>query len=179
MVDPVAARLWGYRGLFAALVVLLVFFRLLPLNTVPGGLPGPDLILALTFAWVLRRPAYVPAPLIVALFLLCDLLFQQPPGLWALLVLLGSEFLRARQALSRSIPFFLEWAMVSIVMVLMVVADQLVRSIFLLDTPAVGQQGIRTLFTVGIYPFVVLFTSSVLAIRKASPDEASALGARL
>lgn len=179
MVDPVAARLWSYRAMFVALILLLAFLRILPLDTVPGGWPGPDLILALTFAWILRRPAYVPAPLIVAVFLFCDLLFQRPPGLWTLLVLLGTEFLRARQAFSREIPLLLEWAMVSIVLAVMIVADQLILSLFLLTAPAVGLQGIQVLFTIAIYPFVVAFTSMVLGIRKASPEEVSALGARL
>jgi len=40
--------------------------RILPLSTEPGSVPGPDVVLCLTFAWVLRRPEYVPALLIAA-----------------------------------------------------------------------------------------------------------------
>ena len=62
-------------------------FLLLPLQTTPRSLAGPDLLLAFAVAWCLRRPEFVP-PLALALaFLLADLLLQRPPGLWALLAL--------------------------------------------------------------------------------------------
>jgi hypothetical protein len=53
-------------------------------------------MLALTFAWVLRRPEFVPPLLIAAMILLGDLMFHRPPGLWAALVLVTAETLRVR-----------------------------------------------------------------------------------
>lgn len=179
MVDPISARQFWYRCLFVALVFVLVFIRLLPIDTVPGGFPGPDLILALTMAWVLRRPAFVPAPLIVAVFLTCDLLFQEPPGLWAMLVLLGTEFLRAKQALSRQMPFLVEWAIVVGVLAAIVAANQIILSVLLVDTPPLGMAVARAIFTALVYPIVVGASYLVFDIRKASPEEAAALGARL
>ena len=56
MVDPITTRTWGYRGLFTVLILLLAFFQMLPLGSGAGKLPGADLTVAVTFAWVLRRP---------------------------------------------------------------------------------------------------------------------------
>mgnify|MGYP006273717441 CR=1 FL=1 len=179
MVDPVTARIWSYRALFVVLVGLLALLRLMPVGGAPGGLPGPDLIVALTLAWVLRRPAYVPAWLIVALFLPLDLLLGHPPGLGALSVLLGAEALRARQALTRSLPFLLEWALVAAVLLAMTGAVQVVLALFAAPRPILGLDLLRALFTALAYPAIVLVTQALFGVRKASPGEVDALGARL
>ncbi len=64
MAEGVPTAVWLCRALFAVLAAVLLFLRLLPLGSVAGGWPGPDLLMCLTFAWVLRRPDYVPALLI-------------------------------------------------------------------------------------------------------------------
>jgi rod shape-determining protein MreD len=179
MVDPIAARMWLFRGVFVLLVSIFAFFRLLPLDSAPGALPGPDLMLALTFAWVLRRPGYVPAVIIVGVFLVCDLIFHRPPGLWALLMLLGSEFLRARQDMSRGMPFILEWTLVTGVIVAVVAANHLVLALLVVDRPPLGLSVLRGFFTTLIYPLVVGVSYFVFDVRKASPEEVTALGARL
>lgn len=152
MVDPVLARRWSFRLGFVALAGLLLLLRLLPLDIAPGGWPGPDLLLALTFAWVLRRPDFVPAALIAMVFLLDDMLSQRPPGLWAALVLLGSEFLRGRIALLRGQPFLAEWAMVAGVALVMVLAGRLVLALAMVPQAALGPEIMRLLLTVLVYP---------------------------
>ena len=65
MVDPVTrARLW-HRVMFVTIAALVLLLRLLPLSPSTSGFSGPDITLALTLAWVLRRPEYVPVALIV------------------------------------------------------------------------------------------------------------------
>ena len=56
MAEGVPAAVWAHRGLYAALALLMMFVRLLQLGSVAGGWPGPDVLLALTLAWALRRP---------------------------------------------------------------------------------------------------------------------------
>ena len=74
MVDPVTQGRWLARGLFVAAVTVMLFVRLLPLAGEPGGLPGPDLLMCLCCAWVLRRPDHLPALLIALAVLLEDVL---------------------------------------------------------------------------------------------------------
>ena len=73
MGDSLPASVWAHRGLYAALALALLFLRLLPLGSIAGAWPGPDLLVCLTFAWVLRRPDYTPVLLIAAVLLLEDL----------------------------------------------------------------------------------------------------------
>ena len=70
-------------ALYVAAALVIVMAGLLPLG--PGWVrwTGPDLLLALTFAWVLRRPDQAPVLLVAAVFLLADLLTLRPPGLRA------------------------------------------------------------------------------------------------
>ncbi len=179
MVDPITARAWSYRTLFVALVLLLAIGRLIPTGSSAGALPGPDLIMALTCAWVLRRPAYVPAWLVVAVFLPLDLLLHQPPGLGALVALVVTEFLRKRQELSRTLSFSLEWALVAAVLLASVAGMQLLMGLFFVPRPPLGLDVMRALFTAAVYPLAVLFTVYICKLRKASPGEVDALGARL
>ena len=82
-------RVWSFRFLYVASCAAIMFFHLLPLQTSPGRWGAPDFLSALTYAWVLRRPEYVPALLIAAMMLLADMLFMRPPGLQAALVVAG------------------------------------------------------------------------------------------
>lgn len=152
MIDPVLAHRWGFRLAYLGLAALFYLLRILPLDTTPEGWPGPDLMLALTFAWVLRRPDYVPALLIATLFLLEDMLCQRPPGLWAAIVLMGSEFLRGRIALLRGRPFLAEWAMVAGVMAAMMVVQRLALALVMVPQAGVGQEAVRLLATLLFYP---------------------------
>ena len=53
---------WLHRAAFALIAAAVLFLRLLPIDTMPGGLPGPDVMACLTLAWALRRSADRVAP---------------------------------------------------------------------------------------------------------------------
>lgn len=179
MAEPVQTLPWRYWGIFAGLAVVSVFWRMLPLPGAAVSLPGPDLLLCLVLAWVLRRPDYMPALLVAAVFLIEDLLLMRPPGLWALIVLGGAEFLRARQPLMRELPFLLEWAMVGAVIVAMWMAERLVLGIVMVPQPALGGSLVQLAATLAAYPPVVLASHVALRVRKPATGEVDALGRRL
>lgn len=179
MIDPLTRRRLSYRALFFAIGIVLIFVRLLPLDHTPGGLPGPDLTLALTLAWLLRRPEYVPALLIVLVFLLDDILFWRPIGLWALIVLGATEFLRRREQALRDLPFTLEWALVAAVLVVMMTVKRFVLLITMVDQPALGLELFQMLMTLAAYPVVVLVSRVAFGLRRAAPGEVDAFGHRL
>ena len=113
MADSPTTQIWMGRAIFVALCIVIIFVQLLPLQTMPRGIGFPDAMLGVVLTWAARRPDYVPALLIAAVFLLADLLFQRPPGLWTALVLILTEMLRARATGLRSMPFPVEWATVA------------------------------------------------------------------
>lgn len=176
MAEPVSSTPWRFWALFLGLAGLSLFLRLLPLGSAQHGLPGPDVLVLLILAWVLRRPDYIPAPLVAAVIVLEDILLMRPPGLWALVVLAGSEFLRARQPLMRELPFALEWAFVAAVLAAMWVVERGVLTVLLVARPPLGADALMLVGTVLAYPLAVLFTHHVLRVRKPAMGEVDALG---
>lgn len=178
MIDRVSLHRWLFRAGLLGFAALIFFVRLLPIDLGSGRFPGPELVLCLSFAWTLRRPDFVPTPMLALIFLIADMLFQRPPGLWPALVVLGHEFLRGREALTRDLPFAIEWGLVAVVMAAMVVANRMVLGFFLVPQPALGLELIQLLMSFAAYPAVVFLSSQVLGVRRLLPGERRELGER-
>lgn len=156
-------------ALFVLLAGMVLFVRLLPLAPGKIILPGPDLLVCLCFAWVLRRPEQVPAPLIAAVFFTCDILLMQPPGLWTFFVILGSEALRKRAARWRDQAFVFEWARIAALLGLMTVGARVMMGLVFVPLPALGQVMMQYLATVLCYPVVVGVGWAFLGLRHPEP----------
>jgi rod shape-determining protein MreD len=176
MVDPITLRRWMFRLLYLAIALFVVFLRILPLDLSAGRWPGPDLLIVVAFAWVLRRPDYVPVLLVAGVLLAADMLFLRPPGLWTALGVIGLEFLRSREQLSRDLPFMFEWAMVAIVLLAMTIAYRVILLVFVVGQPSFGLSLIELFATVLSYPFVVVVSRWVFGVRKIAPGEVDQLG---
>jgi len=170
---------WLFRGLFLALSLCLLFIRLLPLEAAPGALPGPDLLLCLILAWVIRRPDFLPMPLILVVILIEDLILMRPPGLWTAIVVLATEFLRGRVALTRELNFLVEWMLISGVMLGMMLAYRLVLALAFVPQPAFGFAAVQVLWSIALYPLVVGLSRLVLDLRKPATGEVDSFGRRL
>jgi len=166
------------RMLFGVLCLLLIFLHLLPLQLLPRGWAGPDVMLALAFAWVLRRPDFVPPLLIAGLFLLTDLLFQRPPGLWAALVLLGSQTLRAREPGLRDLTFAVEWVSVATTLVAMTLGYRIILAILMVDQAPLGLSLMQLVLTLMVYPVVALISHTAFGVRKIAPGDIDAFESR-
>ena len=179
MVDPVRSSVWLYRGAFVGLALLLLFLRLLPLGSVAGDWPGPDLLLCLIFAWVVRRPDYLPVALIGAVILLEDLILMRPPGLWCALVILATEFIRARAVLTRELGFLTEWLLVGGMMLALLLAYRLAFSLAFLPQPGFGFALLQVLWSILCYPLGVAASRFAFDLRKPAMGEVDAYGRRL
>ncbi|NUB46681.1 rod shape-determining protein MreD [Fertoebacter nigrum] len=179
MAEPLQARVWLFRTAFVGLALGLFFVRVLPLGTEAGRWPGPDLLLCLILAWVTRRPDYLPALLIALVVLAEDLLLMRPPGLWAALVLLASEFLRSRAALTRELSFVVEWALISGLMVALLLGYRLIFALAFLPQTGFGFAMVQTLASILCYPLVVGLSWLALNLRKPAMGEVDAYGRRM
>lgn len=166
------SRVWLFRAGFFLLAGAAGFVQLLPLDIGPDDwVPGQELVLVMAFAWVVRRPEYVPALLLAAVFLIADILFMRPPGLWAALVVLAGEFLRGRRARAFAATLFTEWFLIAIVLLVMKVVETVI-----LLLSGTGHAGLEvTIMHLGLailfYPVVVLLSERVLGIRKLHPGD--------
>jgi rod shape-determining protein MreD len=170
---------WVFRAVFLLLAVFLLFIRLLPLGNAPGSLPGPDLLLCLILAWVIRRPEFLPMPMVLIVMLAEDLILMRPPGLWTAIVVLATEFLRGRVALTRELNFLVEWMLISGVMLGMMLAYRLVLGLAFVPQPAFGFAVVQVLWSIALYPLIVGLSRLILDLRKPAMGEIDNFGRRL
>lgn len=196
MIDGASREVWFHRVIFVVLALVFLFFRLLPMGEViPGAcapedgwcramvwlgrMPGPDLLLCIVFAWTMRRPDYLPALLIAAVVLLEDLVLLRPPGLWTALVVIASEFVRSRVALTRELNFGVEWLLVSAMMMAMLILYRIAFGLVLLPQPPFGFAMVQVIWSILCYPVVVFLSRAVLDLYKPAMGEVDAYGRRL
>lgn len=179
MAEQPQSRLWFMRGLFLTLSFAIMFLLLLPLKTTPAQWASPDWLMALAFGWATRRPEYVPILSVAGVMLLADFLFQRPPGLYAALILAGSETLRSRALANREMPFLVEWASVAGIMIAIAVAYRVLLPVFFLPAPPFNLILIQLGLTIICYPIIVLVSHILFKVRRPAPGEIDALGHRL
>jgi rod shape-determining protein MreD len=179
VIETLRSTVWFYGVVFVGIALILLFLRLLPLGSQAGQWPGPDLLLCLTLVWMMRRPDYLPALLIATVFLVEDLILLRPPGLWTVIILLATEFLRGRAALTRELNFVVEWMLVAGLMVAMLLAYRLMFTITLLPQAGFGFALVQTLWSILCYPLVVMASTLALDLRKPAMGEVDNFGRRL
>ncbi len=167
-------HVWTYRMLFLVVALFLITMKLLPLNLASSGVPGPDLLVLLTFAWLVRQPAVVPLGLVLIVFLLADFLFLRPPGLWTLLVILACESVRRRRLTMTEFPFLVEWGAVTGAVIGMVLLNRMALWILLVDVDPLGLTLAQGIVTILVYPAVVAISKYVFGLRKLGPAELEA-----
>jgi rod shape-determining protein MreD len=168
-------RLWTYRVLFILLCLTVISIKLMPMNVGEIGIPGPDILLALTLAWLLRQPAVVPVGAILLVFLLADFLLQRPPGLWTLLVLLASESLRSRRLTMTEFPFLLEWSAFAAAVFALLILNRIAMWVLMVDQATLGLTLTHGIVTIAIYPLVVAVSKFLLGLRKLGAAEPEAI----
>lgn len=171
MVDPLTLDRWVYRLIYVAVAGAMVFVQVLPLETRAGLLPGPEWMLCLTFAWLQRRPDYLPPWLITGTFLMLDMLLMRPPGLLTAFALIGAEFLRARQQMSVETPFGPEWLLTSGAIGGVFLGQWAVLALFGVPEARFGLLAVQAVLTVLAYPLVALASRYVFGVRRVTPGD--------
>lgn len=171
MVEQSGAKFTLMRSAFVAIALLSIYWQLLPLNTVPTTFTGPDLLLVLCTAWVLRRPEYAPIYLIAAVMLLADFLFLRAPGLFAAITVFACENLRRRALTNPDMHFTVEWLTAAGAMTAIVLANRVFSAMFVIDQTSLGLTLIQLIMSIIAYPLVVGFCALFLGLRKVAPHQ--------
>lgn len=179
MAERPTAQIMVSRTVFVALACVIIFLQLLPLDTVPGSWAAPDLLLACTLAWVSRRPDYLPVYVVAVVFLLTDLLFQRPPGLWTALVIILTEVLRTRAHRMRSVPLALEWGAVAMGIIGITVANRVILAIVMTPQAPLGLTLIQMIMTILVYPVVLIIAHFAFGVTRPAPGQTNNFGHRL
>ncbi len=154
------------RLLFVVVCGIVVLVQTLPLPGAATSWPDPDLIVAIAFAWTLRRPRLLPPLLVGGVVLLADLILMRPPGLWALLVVLGCVYLAYRQKDLSQVMFGIDWAYAGGTIVVIHAVYYLLQFPLFLPTMAAAPLAMQALFTIASYPLVVFVSVRVFDISK-------------
>lgn len=176
MAEIALSRRLLMRLIYLALAMAIILFHLLPLNTHPRAWAPPDLLLALTFAWTMRRPDYVPLLSVALVMFLADLLFQRPPGLMAALVVLGADYLRGRVPALRGAGFGREWLTVGLTITAILIASRAVTALFGVTQAQLSLALMQLVLTFLAYPVVVLVSRTLFGVRRLSMGDAARLG---
>ncbi|MGZ9811032.1 rod shape-determining protein MreD [Pseudoroseicyclus sp. H15] len=179
MISNPVSRLWIGRALYLVLALVLIFVRLLPLDTMPQSWAPPDLLLAFTLVWAARRPDLLPAPLVALVFFTADIVFQRPPGLWALMVLLLTEWLRRRSATLRSASFGQEWLTIAGGLTVIAVAYRTCLALVVAPLAPLSLTASEMLLTALIYPLAAAIAHWVFGVTRPAPGQVDSLGHRI
>ena len=179
MTDAPATQVMTGRFVFVALVFVLFFTQLLPLDTRPSVWAPPNWLLAVTLAWITRRPDFVPVYFVVAVFFLADMLFQRPPGLWTALVVILTEILRARSSGLRDLPLLLEWGTVAVGIVAITLINRAVLMVVMTPQPPLGLTLIEMVMTIVFFPVVMAAAHFVFGVSRPALGQTDSRGHRL
>jgi rod shape-determining protein MreD len=179
MAESQTARNWAGQMAYVFICLVIIFAQLLPLSTEPQRFAAPDMMVALTITWVVRRPDLVPVPMIAALFLLSDFLSFRPPGLWTLLMLITTEILRRRAVDMRSLAFPAEWLTITAAITGLFIAYRAAVMIFLLPQEPLIPTLWQMTATVLVIPFVAVISHYFLGVSRPGLGEIDEMGRRL
>lgn len=178
MVDPLTTGLWLRRFLLLGLVLIAIFFKLLPLQSGGSTLPRPDLILCLMAAWAIRRPALVPLGSVLLVGLLTDFLFFRAPGVWTLLMILGFEALRIQARREGTMSIATEAGTILAVFTSAFLANRLILGAFAVPQAPLGATLLELVLTLICYPLVALATVFIFRVRRPDPTDIQGLRGR-
>lgn len=152
--------------LFVATCAVVLFARLIPLDLMPGRIAPPDILFALLVALLVRRPRALPMALIVGIFLINDILLQQPLGLWTLVVFCISELVRSSRSEVREMLFLSEWVWFAGLCAAANAAQMVLQVVLFIPRDPLAMVLPMIVFTIAIYPLAVLFLNLVCNVQK-------------
>lgn len=151
MQDP-PLRILRLQLTYLAIVALVVLLQTLPVQSLPYPFVPADVPLAITLAWIMRRPD-VMSPIVITLaFLFADTILQRPPGLWTLIVLCASIFLRMRTRGRKEVLFIYEWFIISLVIGVSFLTQYFALMFTFLPVPDLQPYLVQVLLSILIYP---------------------------
>ncbi len=122
-------RVWRHQFVYGFICGVLILSQLIAFDFFKGQGHSGDVMLALTFALVIRKPSYTPIWLVACAFFFADIMLSRPLGLWTLLVVLAVNLVRSNLGVFRDMNVAAEWANIAGIICVMVILEQAVLSV--------------------------------------------------
>ena len=176
MAEQTDSKTWVRRGVFVLLAFALIVVDLVPLDMRPSLWVSPDLLLATTLVWVVRKPNYVPVLVVAVFMLMTDFLFMRPPGLWAALVVILTEVIRRQNRDFRNMPLLVEWGTIAFGILAITIANRIVLAIVMAPQAPLALTLIEIIATILAYPLVLFVAHVIFGVTRTSPGEVGSRG---
>ena len=176
MAEWADSKTWTNRLVFVGLAFVLIVVDLVPLDMRPSLWAAPDLLLAVTIAWVARKPSYVPVLVIAAIMLMTDFLFLRAPGLWAALVVILTEAIRRQHREFCAMPFLAEWGTVAFGIIAITLVNRVILAIVMAPQAPLALTLIEMVATILVYPIVLVAAHFIFGVSRTAPGETGSRG---
>ena len=149
-----------HQIIYFCIGLLIIFFQILPLQTIPQTWSGPNVLLVFFAAIVSKRPEFTSSLLIASIFLIEDFFLMRPPGLMSALTVLGFNFLKRKFQNQEVNSFIFGWGNVTTCLTIILLLYYFISVLLFIPSAGIKLTLMELLMTLAIYPiFSVLIGS--------------------
>ncbi len=169
--EPSLVNRLRVRGLYVGLAFLILFVQTLPITFSFSHFLAPDVLLAITFAWVLRRPDAITPLVIGVVFLANDFILHRPPGLWTAIVLIACVFLQGRIPRLKDAVYSIEFGLVIGMMIVCFLGYQILLVVTFSGAQPPLPSILQLITTIVIYPLVTFGSRRMFGLSRLSTTD--------
>ena len=151
---------FAHQLVYFCIGLLIIFFQILPLQTVPQTWSGPNVLLVFFAAIVTKRPEFTSSFLVASIFLIEDFFLMRPPGLMSSLTVLGFYFLKRKFQYQEGNSLIFGWGSVSTCLTIILLLYYFISVLLFIPSAGFRLTLIELIVTLALYPvFSVLIGS--------------------
>ena len=151
---------FAHQLVYFCIGLLIIFFQILPLQTVPQTWSGPNVLLVFFATIVTKRPEFTSSFLVASIFLIEDFFLMRPPGLMSSLTVLGFYFLKRKIQYQEGNSLILGWGSVITCLTIILLLYYFISVLLFIPSAGFRLTLIELIVTLALYPvFSVLIGS--------------------
>ena len=141
-----------HQIIYFCIGLLIIFFQILPLQTIPQTWSGPNVLLVFFAAIVSKRPEFTSSLLIASIFLIEDFFLMRPPGLMSALTVLGFNFLKRKFQNQEVNSFIFGWGNVTTCLTIILLLYYFISVLLFIPSAGFKLTLMELLMTLALYP---------------------------
>ena len=151
---------FAHQIVYFCIGLFIVFFQILPLQTIPQTWSGPNVLLVFFTVIVSKRPEFTSSFLIASIFLIEDFFLMRPPGLMSSLTVLGFYFLKRKSQNQEVTSFVSSWGSVTTCLTIILLLYYFISVLLFIPSAGFKLTLMELIVTLALYPvFSVLIGS--------------------
>ena len=151
---------FAHQVVYFCIGLFIVFFQILPLQTIPQTWSGPNVLLVFFAVIVSKRPEFTSSVLIASIFLIEDFFLMRPPGLMSSLTVLGFYFLKRKFQNQEVNSFISCWGRVTTCLTIILLLYYFISVLLFIPSAGFKLTLMELIVTLALYPvFSVLIGS--------------------